>query len=380
MEQPKATNTRELNTWGINSRERTDMARKFRTSQRLLRLSVGLTVAGWVILASHHANAACNELSVLTWEGYADDIWIKPFEQKAGVSVARTYVGSNDEYMAKLAAGGGGYDVVVIVSSLSKRAIDLGFVEPLDLSKIPNFQQLFEQFKTVDFNRKGDEVYGVPTFWGTSPVTVNAEVIPEGNDFGILFDPKYKGRIGMWDDVSTIADVANYMGFKNIWTLSDEELEQVKQKMIEQKPLIRKYWSQPGEGIELFASGEIVASNSYNYITQALITQGHKAREFVHQPPIGWVDSHFIVRGTDCREVAHQYIDHLISAELQARIGETTGYSVSNPQSKALMNKETWDRLYMDEGPELLKNIRFWEDIPRRARYLEVLNEIKAAP
>jgi hypothetical protein len=43
------------------------------------------------------------------------------------------------------------------------------------------------------------------------------------------------------------------------------------------------------------------------------------------------------------------------------------------------MNKETWDKLYMDEGPELLTNIRFWDDIPRRARYLEVLNEIKAA-
>ena len=348
-------------------------------AQLLWNFKAALALAGGVLLGSQAAYAQCSELSVLTWEGYADDIWIKPFEQKTGVKVARTYVGSNDEYMAKLAAGGGGYDLVVIVSSLAKSAIDSGFVEPLDLSKIPNFQQLFEPFKTVEFNRKGDEVYGVPTFWGTSPVTVNSEVIPEGNDFGILFDPKYKGRIGMWDDVSTIADVANYMGFKNIWTLTDEELDQVKKKMIEQKPLVRKYWSQPGEGIELFASGEIVASNSYNYITQALITQGHKVREFVHQPPIGWVDSHFIVKGTDCRDAAHQYVDHLISAESQARIGETTGYSVTNPQSKSLMNKETWDKLYMDEGPELLTKIRFWDDIPRRARYLEVLNEIKAA-
>jgi putative spermidine/putrescine transport system substrate-binding protein/spermidine/putrescine transport system substrate-binding protein len=326
------------------------------------------------------ARAACSELSVLTWEGYADDIWIKPFESKSGVKVARTYVGSNDEYMAKLAAGGGGYDVVVIVSSLGKRAIESGFVEPIDLAKVPNFEKLFDAFKTVDFNRKGDEVYGVPTFWGTSPVTVNAEVIPEGNDFGVLFDPQYKGRIGMWDDVSTIADVANYMGFPNIWTLSDEDLEKVKQKMIEQKPLVRKYWSQPGEGIELFASGEIVASNSYNYITQALITQGHKVREFVPKSPIGWVDSHFIVKNTDCRDAAHQYIDHLISPESQARIGETTGYSVANPESRSLMDKAVWDRLYMDEGPALLTELKFWEDIPRRARYLEIMNEIKAAP
>jgi putative spermidine/putrescine transport system substrate-binding protein/spermidine/putrescine transport system substrate-binding protein len=350
-----------------------------RFSFSLLKVAAVLLAAGSALVPFQKAFAECKELSVLTWEGYADDAWIKPFEQKAGVTVARTYVGSNDEYMAKLAAGGGGYDVVVIVSSLGKRAIESGFVEPIDISKVSHFKELFEPFQKVDFDRKGDEVYGVPTFWGTSPVTVNSEVIPEGNDFGVLFDPKYKGRIGMWDDVSTIADVANYMGFDNIWTLSDEQLDQVKQKMIEQKPLVRKYWSQPGEGIELFASGEIIASNSYNYITQALITQGRKAREFVPNRPIGWVDSHFIVKNTDCREAAHQYIDHLISPESQARIGEVTGYSVSNPQSKALMNKETWERLYMDEGPELLTKIRFWDDIPRRARYLEIMNEIKAA-
>lgn len=356
------------------------MIKQNNISKSLLNMSTTLVIAGGLILSTNSAHAACNELSVLTWEGYADDLWIKPFEEKSGVSVARTYVGSNDEYMAKLAAGGGGYDVVVIVSSLGKRAIDSGFVEPIDLSKVPHFQELFEAFKTVEFNRKGDELYGVPTFWGTSPVTVNAEAIPEGNDFGLLFDPKYKGRIGMWDDVSTIADVANYMGFENLWTLTDEQLEKVKQKMIEQKPLVRKYWSQPGEGIELFASGEIIASNSYNYITQALRSQNQKVREFVPEPPIGWVDSHFVVKNTDCRDVAYQYIDHLISPESQARIGETTGYSVSNPQSKTLMDKDTWDRLYMDEGPELLTRIKFWDDIPRRARYLEILNEIKAAP
>lgn len=342
-------------------------------------LSAALACSVALFTNPDSAHATCNELSVLTWEGYADDLWVKPFEEESGISVARTYVGSNDEYMAKLAAGGGGYDVVVIVSSLAKRAIDAGFVEPVDLSLIPHFAEIFESFKTVDFNRKGDALYGVPTFWGTSPVTVNADVIPEGNDFGILFDPKYKGRIAMWDDISTISDVANYMGFENIWTLTDEQLEAVKQKMIEQKPLIRKYWSQAGEAIELFASGEIVASNSYNYITEALRDQGHNVREFVPERAIGWVDSHFVVNGTDCREAAHGYINQLISPKAQAQIAETTGYTVTNPESKAYMDKETWDRLYMDEGPGILTDIEFWDDIPRRARYLEVWNEIKGA-
>lgn len=340
--------------------------------------AVALAVAG-LSFNSGKAEAACSELSVLTWEGYADDLWVKPFEEASGVTVARTYVGSNDEYMAKLAAGGGGYDVVVIVSSLAQRAIKSNFVEPLDLSKIPNFEQIFEGFQTIGFARDGDSVYGVPTFWGTAPVTVNAEAIPDGKDFGILFDPAHTGKIAMWDDISTIADVANYMGYENIWTLSDEQLEEVKAKMIAQKPLVRKYWSQAGEAIELFASGEIVASNSWNYITQALAAEGHKVREFVPDRAIGWVDSHFVVSDTDCQDEAHAFINHIVSPEAMASLGEATGYTVSNPESKAHMDAAAWDTLYMDEGPEVLANIQFWEEIPRRSKYIEVWNEIKAA-
>lgn len=324
------------------------------------------------------AVSAKEELNILTWEGYAEDLWIEEFEKTHDVKVNRTYVGSNDEYMAKLAAGGGDYDVVTIVSSLAQAAISAGFVEPLDLDKLSNYDQIFEGFRNSTVNKKGDEVYGVPTFWGTSPVTVSAEV-PADADFSVLFDPKYAGKISMWDDVSTIGDVANYLGYENLWTLSDEQLEEVKKVMIKQKPLIRKYWSNAGEVIELFASGEIVASNSWNYITQALIAEGHDVREFVPGRAIGWMDSNFVIKGTENADLAHQFIDHLIAAESQGKIAGYTGYTVTNPDSKAYMSAETWDMLYMDEAEEILENMAFWEEIPRRSRYLEVWSEIKAA-
>jgi putative spermidine/putrescine transport system substrate-binding protein/spermidine/putrescine transport system substrate-binding protein len=282
--------------------------------------------------------------------------------------------------MAKLAAGGGGYDVVVIVSSLAQPAIKAGFVEPLDLDQVPNYQQLFEPLQTLAFNRMDDDVYGAPTFWGIEPVTVNADAIPEGDDFGLLFDPQYAGKISMWDDISTISAVANYMGYKDLWSLSDEELEAVKSKMIEQKKLVRKYWSQAGEAIELFASGEIVASNSWDYITNQLKEKGLNVRQFIPKPGIGWLDSHFIVKGTDRRELAHKYINHLLDAEMQARIGEVTGYDVTNPASKPYMEPAVWETLHMDEAPEILKDIQFWKELPRRGKYLEIWNEIKAAP
>lgn len=322
---------------------------------------------------------AAGVLRLLTWEGYANDTWVKEFEAANGVSVARTYVGSNDEYMAKLAAGGGDYDLVVIVSSLAKRAIDAGFVEALDRSLTPNLEQLFPRLRSLDFLSSAGAVYGAPTFIAISPVTVNSEAIPDGENFGILFDEKYKGRIAMWDDVSTIGDVANWMGFENIWTLDDAQLELVKARLIAQKPMVRTYWSQAGEAIDLFTNGEIIASNSWSYITSTLQASGSPVRDFYGKPPLAALDSHFIVKDSPNRLLAHKFIDHILSAKSQGAIADTTGYTPTNPASRSFMKPETWTSLRMDEATAMMDSIRFWEDIPRRGRYIELLNDVKAA-
>ena len=339
--------------------------------------AIALLLAALLPGGLHRAAAA--ELRLLTWEGYAEDAWIKPFEAATGAKVSKTYVASNDEYMAKLAAGGGDYDLVVIVSSLAQDAIDAGFVQPLDMSVVTNFKQLYPRFQQLPFIMKDGKVYGAPTFMGITPITVNAKVIPDRTDFDLLFDPQYAGKITMWDDVSTIGDVAAAMGYEDIWNLTDEQLEAVKKKMIDQKKLIRKYWTQAGEVIELFQNNEVVATNSWNYVTSALLAQKYPAREFIPARPLGFIDSHFVVKGSKNAALANQFINHIISAEAQARIGEISGYLVTNPEAQTLMDPKVWDRLKAQQQPELLAKVKFWEKIPRRGRYLELLNEVKAA-
>ena len=334
------------------------------------------------VSATGQTAQAAGELRYLGWSDYVHESWVKIFEEEHDVVVKGTYVGSNDEYMAKLAAGGGEYyDVVTIVSSLVQPSIKAGFIEPLDLEMVPNFYKMFPDFQKLELMRDGDgNVYGAPWMWGTNPVTVSADVYPEGNDFGILFDPQYQGKIAMWDDTSTLGDVANWMGYDNIWDLTDEQLAALKDKMCEQKKLIRKYWSTPGEAIGMFASGEIVASNSYNYVTTELQSQGHNVREFVPNPPIGWIDTNFVVKGAKNRELALKFINFLLDAKILAMAAEHLGYSVSNPGSKAYMDPAVWEKLYMDEGPQLLTTMKIWDEIPRREKYIEIWNEIKACP
>lgn len=341
--------------------------------------STGQHVAAILALALSSGAAAAQELNILTWEGLAEDTWIDRFEQEHGVTVNPTYVGSNDEYMAALAAGDKRYDTVVIVSSLAQPAIKAGFVEPLDLDKIPNFSNVSEGFQQVEFLQDGGTQYGVPTFWDIQPITYNADVVDDCS-FDVLFDERYKGRIAMWDDVSTIGDVASDMGFEDIWDLSDEELEQVKQRMIEQKPLIRRYWSTGGEIIELMASGEVVATNSWSYITQALQEEGINAQQCAPERPTAWLDSHFIVRGSDNVDLAHEFINFMISPQTMAESFETTGFGVTVPSASEHLEEDAFEGSVMAEGLGFVDTLSWWGEIPRRGRYLETWNEIKAAP
>ena len=347
--------------------------------QKSLTTLVATCLAAISLTFLPRAATADEELRLMTWEGYLDDPIPEAFVNDTGASVNRTYMGSNDEYMAKLAAGGGDYDLVVIVTSLARRAIKSNFIEPLDLSQIPNFGQLHQRFQDLEYFKHDGETYCAPMIWGYFPLTLNAEVIPERNDFDLLFDPQYAGKISMWDDIATMAFVAYQMGYENHWDLTDEELEVVKARLIEQKPLVRKYWSHPGELIELFASGEVIAATSWDYVTRALLDEGHNVRQPELDKRMGWADALCIVRGTENRELAHKFINHILAPEAQARVAEINYTGVPNLNSKEFMNPDTWDALRMEDAPRLLQTIRFWDEVPRRARYLEVWNEIKAA-
>ena len=111
-------------------------------SARLTQFALGFGALLVLFLCSSLYAQAADELRVITFEGYAEPAWLEPFEEKFDAEVKSVYIGSNDEYMAKLAADGGRgeYDVVLIVSSLVQPAIRSGFLEPLNLDLLSLLQ------------------------------------------------------------------------------------------------------------------------------------------------------------------------------------------------------------------------------------------------
>src|SRR5438309_2926998 len=82
-------------------------------------------------------------LNMVVWEGYADNSFVKPFEAQTGCQVHATAAGSSDEMFTKIRSGGGSaYDLVSASGDASLRLIHTGSVQPVDISKIPNWKDL----------------------------------------------------------------------------------------------------------------------------------------------------------------------------------------------------------------------------------------------
>src|SRR6202035_4924318 len=216
-------------------------------------------------------------LNLLVWEGYADASFIKAFEEQHHCKVSASYMGSSDELVAKIRGGSSGnYDVISPSRDVATSIAAAGLAAPPELWSIPCFGQLSSQLTPLPLVRVKSQVYGVPFMWGPDPLIYDTTVFGKSPEsWNVLWDPKYRGKISVWDDLSTIYMAAQVLGYdkpdpSQLYNLSDEQLEAVKNKLLALKPNIRKMWSTGGELTNLFQNHEVVAAMGWPLMTNQL--------------------------------------------------------------------------------------------------------------
>lgn len=326
---------------------------------------------------------AAGELNLLTWEGYADESFIKPFEEATGCKVSATYVGSNDDFAPKLAAGGGVYDLVTPSIDATKVLIEAGFIDPLDLDKLPRYDEIYEKFKSAEGINHDGKVYGVPFAWGSIPFMYRTDKFDTApTSIKQLWDPALKGKISLWDDKSALYVASRVLGNMDIYGLSDDQLAAAKDKLIDQKPLVRKYWATAGELVDLYASGEVWISNTWGgYQSSLLAEQDIEVKEFIPEEGAeGWMDSWLAVKDSPNLDCVYKFLNMATTEEGQCGVANVNGYSAANPvAAKKCMTPEQFKSLHQDD-PDYLDSLLLWENLrDRLENYTNTWNAVKAA-
>ncbi|AXC13058.1 ABC transporter, periplasmic spermidine putrescine-binding protein PotD [Acidisarcina polymorpha] len=326
-------------------------------------------------------------LSLLVWEGYANPSFIQGFEATCRCKVNAAYMGSSDEMVAKLRGGAASnYDVISPSSDVATMLTQSGLTAPLDLAKLPNYAQVSPVLTLLPLVKKDGKVYGVPLTWGPNPLLYDKSYYSEApQSWDDLWDPKLRGKISVWDDLSTIYMAAQVLGFDKpdplaLYNLNDQQLEQVKQKLIALEPNIRKIWTTGGELTNLFQNHEIVAAMGWPLMTNQLRKLNFPIGETIpRQGTTGWIDHLMITTASGNKDLALSFLNYMIAAQTQKELSDVTGYIPANPSAASLMTPEQRHNLHLDDVDAYQKKIIFWQDVPRRAKYTEIWNSVKAS-
>ena len=344
----------------------------------------GAAVAAGGMTLGTTSSQAGTELRAMTWEGYTDPSVVEIFTEQTGCTLVPTYIGSNDEITAKMAAGGGGYDLISPAVDNAQLMAGMGVLEPLDPARLKHFDEIYASFRDHPGVQSDGTIWSMPMAWGSIPLmfrTDKFETPP--TSAAVLFDEQYAGKIGIQNVKTSMYLTARLMygADFDVYDMTDEQLDAIKQKMIDQKPLVRKYWSSAGELIELYANGEVWVSETWGgYQVSQLKEMGIPVAEVLpDEKADGWQDVWNIVKGSENIDCAYEWINFISGPDGQCGMVRVAGYSAANPVAVAdCLTDEVKRDLHLDDL-DYAEGLDFWKLPPRIGKYVETWNAILAA-
>jgi putative spermidine/putrescine transport system substrate-binding protein/spermidine/putrescine transport system substrate-binding protein len=85
-----------------------------------------------------------------------------------------------------------------------------------------------------------------------------------------------------------------------------------------------------------------------------------------------------ITAGSENQDLAYKFLEFMIQAQTQKKVTDVTGYTPANPRAAQYMTPEEQKGLHLDDVDNYQKRLYFWQNVPRRAKYNEIWNEVKA--
>jgi putative spermidine/putrescine transport system substrate-binding protein/spermidine/putrescine transport system substrate-binding protein len=322
-------------------------------------------------------------LKIAGWDAYADPhntkktIGYKSFEEKYGVRIEFTALNSLDAII-EVAESDQEYDLFIISNEGISILYDMSLIKPLELNKIRHYQSLQHNLKYTSWAQFDSQVYAVPWSWGPTGLMYDKNLDLKPDSWETLWDTRHKGKVAMWDDVSMIWTTALLLGYKNVYNLTKEQLEAVREKLFRFNDLNGYYYKGGGDEIDLAKNGKIVAYNSWFDPSQRLRLMGKDFEMTIpKEGAVGMFDSYLISSRSKHDATAYRYIDHQISPEIQLKMVRTTGLAPANIETLGLLRPDEIHALHLND-PEYFNKMILWNNMPRKNLYEDVLQKVRA--
>jgi len=298
-----------------------------------------------------------NELKVYNWGEYIDEDVITQFEKETGIKVVYDLFETNEEMYPVIEAGGVNYDVVCPSDYMIQKMRENDLLAEINFDNVPNIGQIdptyMEMAKAFDPENK----YSVPYCWGTVGILYNTKRLEElgvapPTSWADLWDEQLKGEILMQDSVRDAFMVALKKDGYSMNTTDVTQLQQAKENLIDQKPLVQAYVIDQVR--DKMIGGEaavgVIYSGEMLYIQEEVENLGlDYSLEYV-LPAEGtnlWLDSWVIPKNAKNKENAEKWINFLCQPEIAKANFEYITYPTPNKGAFELLDEEMQNNRYV---------------------------------
>ena len=291
-------------------------------------LSLGITASA----------AERKEINIFMWSDYISDDLIANFEDEYGVRVNLSYMNDNADSITKLTAGAGdGYDLIMTCDAYMESLIAGGYLEKLDLSKIPNSKNINKAYWSEQ-----NQDYCVPYLMNYIYVVYDTERCPiEITCYNDLIRPEMKGQIGSVDGARNLFPIALIALGYDPNSRDEKEIAEAYEWLVKYNENVLAYGSTETN----IVNGTISCMFTYDGNTAEAMAQLGEDNKLIVAPftkdpvQLGF-DLFVIPKGAQHMDDAYAFLNYICDPEVMAANLVDNPYSCPNDAAVAAASEE----------------------------------------
>ena len=309
------------------------------------------------------AGSIGDRVVLATWPNYHDPADFEAFKAATGADVQVNVFGSNEEMLAKLQAGGSGWDVFVPTNYTITTYVSQDIILPLDLAKVPSYDPVsfdprFAAPGTVD-----GKLYGMSKDWGTTGFAVNTRQLAGAatpttwKEFWDMTMGPFSGRTMVHDyQLTTIGNALKYYGY-SFNSIDPRELADAEKLLMAAKPHLFAINSdyQPsmrsGDAwMSVCWTGD--ATQMHRDMPEIVYVVAKEGGEI-------WSDFYAIPKSAPHLDAAYALINFLLTPGINVKEALFHGYPVADARVNKLLPASVMNDPILHPAAELLSTLEF---------------------
>ncbi len=273
------------------------------------------------------AQAANRPFTFTSWGGALSNAekvaFMDPFAALKGIEIINTSPTETAKIKAMVEAKNVEWDLVTVGGSAVWQGAQENFVEPLDLSKIPNAKNLDPGWVNP---------YGIATSTGATIIGWSQSAFPADagpQSWADFWNVKeFPGARGLYKNFLynyEAALLAAGLSRAEIYPATQEKLDLAFGKLAEIKPNVTVWWGAGAQPPQLLSSGELAMCSVWTGRALAAEAEGAPISH-TYKDGIAWGNWWVIIKGSPYVELAHEAMNFAIGEEPQTALLTLNSY------------------------------------------------------